>query len=97
VRRSGPEVRRSGPRVRPKFLPRSWRVSIESVGGANCFLDIAHGSLNESRNHIKDAWDRRLIGESERDALDSLATRAVGAVAGLQRYLRRCTRKRRRA
>jgi len=52
------------------------------------FLDIARGSLNESRNHIGDARDRKYIDEQERSALDSLASRAVGAVAGLQRYLR---------
>jgi four helix bundle protein len=58
------------------------------------FLDIARGSLNECRNHVGDARDREFIDEKERAALDSLACRAVGAVAGLQRYLRR--RKKRR-
>ena len=53
------------------------------------FLDIARGSLNECRNHIGDARDRHYIGEQERSVLDSLASRALGAVAGLQRYLRR--------
>jgi four helix bundle protein len=52
------------------------------------FLDIARGSLNESRNHIGDARDRHYIDEKERVVLDLLASRAVGAVAGLQRYLR---------
>jgi len=52
------------------------------------FLDIARGSLNECRNHLGDARDRNYINEDERSALDSLACRAVGAVAGLQRYLR---------
>jgi len=56
------------------------------------FLDIARGSLNECRNHIGDARDRNYIGEVERSALDSLASRAV--VAGLQRYLRRRKQKR---
>jgi four helix bundle protein len=60
------------------------------------FLDIARGSLNECRNHLSDARDRNYINEDERSALDSLASRAVGAVAGLQRYLRGETRKRRR-
>ena len=59
------------------------------------FLDIARGSLNECRNHITDAKDRTFIDQTERSALDSLASRAVGAVAGLQRYLRRRKRKRR--
>jgi len=58
------------------------------------FLDIARGSLNECRNHIGDVRDRNYIDEVERSALDSLASRAVGAVAGLQRYLRRRKRKR---
>ena len=52
------------------------------------FLDIARGSLNECRNHIGDARDRHYIDERERSELDSLASRALGAVAGLQRYLR---------
>jgi four helix bundle protein len=58
------------------------------------FLDIARGSLNECRNHLGDARDRNDIDERERAALNSLASRAVGAVAGLQRYLRRRKRKR---
>jgi four helix bundle protein len=58
------------------------------------FLDIARGSLNECRNHLGDARDRNYIDERERAALNSLASRAVGAVAGLQRYLRRRKRKR---
>lgn len=58
------------------------------------FLDIARGSLNECRNHLGDARDRNYISESERSELDSLACRAVGAVAGLQRYLRGKARKR---
>jgi four helix bundle protein len=57
-------------------------------------LDIARGSLNECRNHLGDAHDRNYIDERERAALNSLASRAVGAVAGLQRYLRRRKRKR---
>ena len=60
------------------------------------FLDIARGSLNECRNHLGDARDRNYINEGERFALDSLACRAVGAVAGLQRYLRDKSRKKKR-
>ena len=60
------------------------------------FLDIARGSLNECRNQIGDARDRNYINEAERSALDSLASRAVGAVAGLQRYLRGRGKKRKR-
>jgi four helix bundle protein len=58
------------------------------------FLDFARGSLNECRNHLGDARDRKYIDERERSALESLACRAVGAVAGLQRHLRRKKRKR---
>jgi four helix bundle protein len=58
------------------------------------FLDFARGSLNECRCHIAYARDRKYIDEEERLALDSLASRAVGAIAGLQRYLRRRKRKR---
>jgi four helix bundle protein len=58
------------------------------------FLDIARGSLNECRNHIGDARDRNYIDEAERSVLDALASRAVGAVAGLQRHLRGRKRKR---
>jgi len=49
---------------------------------------IATPSLNECRNHVIDAHDCNYINEDERSALDSLASRALGAVAGLQRYLR---------
>jgi len=59
------------------------------------FLDFARGSLNECRNHFGDARDRNYIDEVERSALDVLASRAVGAVAGLQRHLRRRKPKRR--
>ena len=60
------------------------------------FLDIARGSLNECRNHLGDARDRNYIDEDERSVLDTLACRAVGAVAGLQRYLRGRGRRRKR-
>jgi len=59
------------------------------------FLDFARGSLNECRNHISDARDRDYIDEVERAALNVLASRAVGAVAGLQRHLRKKKRKQR--
>jgi len=59
------------------------------------FFDFARGSLNECRSHITDARDRKFIDEEERNALDALACRAVGAVAGLQRYLRRRTKRKR--
>ena len=59
------------------------------------FLDFARGSLNECRNHIGDARDRNYIAEVELAALNVLARRADGAVAGLQRHLRRKKCKRR--
>jgi four helix bundle protein len=60
------------------------------------FLDFARGSLNECRNHISDARDRNYIDEVERAALNVLASRAVGAVAGLQRHLRKKKKRKRR-
>jgi four helix bundle protein len=53
------------------------------------FLDIARGSLNECQNHLHDAFDRRYVSQTERDQLTIVAKRASGAVAALQRYLRR--------
>ena len=70
-----------------------WKLSNELKLAIYAF-DFVQGSLNECRCHIADARDRKLIDEEERLALDSLASRAVGAIAGLQRYLRRRKRKR---
>jgi four helix bundle protein len=53
------------------------------------FLDIARGSLMECQNHLKDGVDRGYLGVDECVALTTLAKRAGGAVAGLQRHLRR--------
>ena len=52
------------------------------------FLDIARASLNECENHLLDAVDRGYITEAECNELMVLQKRTVGAVAGLQRYLR---------
>jgi four helix bundle protein len=52
------------------------------------FLDIARGSIAECQNHLLDAVDRRYISEERCEELTTLANRAAGAVAGLQRYLR---------
>ena len=71
----------------------SVRISALDVEFAR-FLDTARGSLNECRSHIGDARDRNYIDEVERSALDSLASRAVGAVAGLQRHPQSRKRKR---
>ena len=53
------------------------------------FLDIARGSLMECQDHLQDAVDRRYLASEEFSALNALAKRAAGAVAGLQRHLRR--------
>jgi four helix bundle protein len=53
------------------------------------FLDIARASLTECQNHLRDGVDRGYIEQRECDSLTVLAKRACGAVAGLQRHLRR--------
>jgi four helix bundle protein len=53
------------------------------------FLDMARASLTESQNHLLDGVDRGYLKQEECDQLIALAKRACGAVAGLQRYLRR--------
>jgi four helix bundle protein len=53
------------------------------------FLDIARGSLNECQHHLRDALDERYIDANDFERLDVLAKRTCGAVAGLQRHLRR--------
>ena len=52
------------------------------------FLDIARGSIGECQNHLVDAVDRNYLKQEECDRLTALASRAGGAIAGLQRYLR---------
>jgi four helix bundle protein len=52
------------------------------------FLDVTRGSLAEWRNHLHDARDLGYLDEPELKNLDALASRATGAVAALQRYLR---------
>jgi four helix bundle protein len=51
-------------------------------------LDIARGSLSECQNHLQDALDPRYLEASEFERLNSLAARASGATAALQRHLR---------
>ena len=53
------------------------------------FLDMAHGSLMECQDHLQDALDRKYLAPREFTALTIAAKRACGAVAGLQRHLRR--------
>ena len=52
------------------------------------FLDIARSSLTECQNHLNDARDRGHLAAAEATELLVLSKRALGAVAGLQRYLR---------
>jgi four helix bundle protein len=53
------------------------------------FLDIARGSLMECQNHLQDAKDRGYLADADLVRMNSLAQRACGAVAALQRYLRK--------
>ena len=53
------------------------------------FLDVARASLTECQNHLQDGVDRGHLEQAECDDLMVLAKRACGAVAGLQRHLRR--------
>ncbi|NOT25799.1 MAG: four helix bundle protein [Acidobacteria bacterium] len=52
-------------------------------------LDVARGSLAECQNHLQDAVDRGYLSHKDFVSLHALADRACGAVAGLQRYLRK--------
>ena len=51
-------------------------------------LDIARGSLMECQNHLQDAVDRGYLSAADFESRNTLAKRACGAVARLQRYLR---------
>ena len=53
------------------------------------FLDVARGSLAECQNHLQDAVDRGYLSDQEFASLHTLSERACGAVAGLQRHLRK--------
>ena len=53
------------------------------------FLDIARGSIAECQNHLVDAVDRHYVSPERCEELTVLANRAAGAIAGLQRYLRK--------
>jgi four helix bundle protein len=48
---------------------------------------MARASLIESQNHLRDAVDRRHIGEERRVELDALAEAALEEVTGLMEYL----------
>ena len=53
------------------------------------FLDVARGSLMECQNRLQDAVDRKYLTLEDFASLETLARRACGSIAGLQRYLRR--------
>ncbi len=52
------------------------------------FVRIALGSLQEVRDQMREAYQRRLISESELLAVDTTIRRAIASCAGLERYLR---------
>jgi four helix bundle protein len=56
------------------------------------FLEIAHGSLDETRSHLHDGLQRGYLSTTEHRRLEKLARRALGANARLGRYLRSCKR-----
>ena len=54
------------------------------------FLEMAIGSLDETRNHLRDAADCRCITVEEFKALWHLSYRARRACSSLHAYLRTC-------
>ena len=56
------------------------------------FLEIAHGSLDETKDGLHIGHSRNYLRASEHDRLIVLATRALAANAALGRYLRSCQR-----
>jgi len=77
------EAARSGPRnIAEGFGRRTHREFA-------MFLDVARGSLMECQNHLQDGVDRRYLSHAEFTSLNALAQRTCGAVARLQRYLRK--------
>jgi four helix bundle protein len=55
------------------------------------FLDIAHGSLDETKNHLHDAYQRKYISTQKYQELLRLAYRALKANVRLGQYLRGCS------
>lgn len=54
------------------------------------FTDIARGSLNETSSQLKRGFAQKYFSEEQYAHATQLANRAIGAVAGLQRYLYNC-------
>jgi len=61
------------------------------------FLTIAHGSLVETENHLRDALDCKYLSDREWDRLTALAKEAQRATAKLRSYLQETPTPRRRA
>jgi four helix bundle protein len=53
------------------------------------FLSFARGSLNECQEELKDALQHTYVNNEEYQRLLVLSRRTAGAIAGLQRYLRK--------
>ena len=54
------------------------------------FADIARGSLTETLSQIKRGAAQQYFTREQAEHAEQLANRAIGAVAGLQRYLHSC-------
>ena len=54
------------------------------------FVDIARGSLNETSSQLKRGLGRGYYSEESYAHANQLTNRALGALAGLQRYLYTC-------
>ena len=54
------------------------------------YVSIAKASLEETKNHILDAFKRKHVSEEERDQLLDLTTRALKTTTRYLRYLRSC-------
>jgi four helix bundle protein len=54
------------------------------------FLEIAHGSLDETKSHLHDALLRGYLSEAEHQRLVALTRRALAANVRLGAYLRKC-------
>jgi four helix bundle protein len=54
------------------------------------FADIARGSLNETLSQLRRGRTCNYFSEEQTANAEQLANRAIGAVAGLQRYLQSC-------
>jgi len=59
------------------------------------FLSIAYGSLQETRNHLTDAFENGYISREDLQRLTTLARRASAATDALRGYLLRTPSRRR--